>query len=375
MLLIIDDDAQTRDLMKMMFEQDFTVICASGGQTGLQLIERNPVDVVLLDLMMPEMDGFEVLQQIRSNPQTQDLPVIIASALNENEHVVKGLKCGANDYLTKPINLHVAHARLTTQVKVKRLLDERKQAVEKLKRASEMREQFFRIASHDLKNPLTNLRLALHELSYFVPETDPEAMALQTTIDETLSSMQELIEEFLDVTAIRSGKIDMSPGLIEIKTCVKQVAAQYAQMASKKQICLQVGESSGVVMADRQRLMQVIGNLVSNAIKFSPRGANVTLWAQPCGGGSVRVYVGDEGPGISDQQKEMLFTEFGRVGSRATGGESSTGLGLWIVKHLTQYMGGTVGVESMLGVGSVFWIELPAVELEQLTMPAAAQSA
>lgn len=360
-ILVIDDDINNRELMRRLFSGAYRVSAASSGRMGLEIIRTEPVDVVLLDVMMPGMTGFTVLERIRTNPATADLPVIMVSGLSDTDHVVSGLEHGANDYLTKPINIHVAQARVGTQVKLKRLLDEQKRAIAQLEQLSQLREHFFRIASHDLKNPLTNLHLAVSELNMFVPQNE-ETSGIQNTIDTTLEEMQTLIEDFLDVAALEDTTLELVPSVVDLRDCLEQVVNQYARAAARKHITLRVGDVEGVAVADRNRLVQVIGNLVSNAIKFSPVETTVSLWTQTSGE-RLRIYVQDEGPGISPDEQTRLFNEFVKGSSRPTGGETSTGLGLWIVSKLVRLLNGSVGLESSPGHGAIFWVELPALEL------------
>ncbi len=361
-LLVVDDDPMNRELMRRLFEPDYQVYCAEGGKVALDMLARLPVDVVLLDIMMPDMNGFEVLRRIRETPETADLPVMIISALTESDTIVQGLQSGANDYLTKPINIHIARARLNTQVKLKHLLDERKRTIGQLERLHELREHFFRIASHDLKNPLCNLWLAHNELAYHVP-TNEETGIIQDTIEQALGEMQELIEDFLDSAALQNGQLDLMLGFVNLKDCVWDTVAQYRRSASRKGINVSVLDIAGLVVADRHRLMQVIGNLISNAIKFSPPATTITIWSQGIGD-RTRIFVADEGPGISFEEQARLFQEFSTGNTRPTGGETSTGLGLWIVNHLVGLMHGSVGVDAAEGGGSVFWIELPVYAAE-----------
>lgn len=361
-LLVIEDDAINRNLMRRLFENEYDVVCASNGVNGLKRLSEGNIDVILLDVMMPGMSGFSVLEEIRATAETADLPVILISGLADDEHIVQGLQLGANDYLTKPINVHVARARLRTQVKLKRLLDEHKRTNAQLEQLSQLREHFFRIASHDLKNPLTNLNLAVQELSLYVPQNE-DTTIIQHSIDVTLRQMQTLIEDFLDMAALENTALELSNSRINLKECLEQIVLQYERAANRKQIDLKVCDDvEGTVVADSNRLMQVIGNLVSNAIKFSPEGTTVSIWVRHSED-RVRIYVQDEGPGIPLDEQQLLFSEFVKGSSQPTGGETSTGLGLWIVNKLVTLLNGEIGIESEPGHGAIFWVELPAYVL------------
>lgn len=356
-LLVIEDDPVTLTLMRRLFTGEYHVSTAPNGYAGLNILAQGGVDIVLLDVMMPGMNGFAVLKEIRSTPETSDLPVILVSGLTDNEHIVEGLQLGANDYLLKPVNVHVARARLQTQLKLKELLDEQKRAISRMEELSRLREHFFRIASHDLKNPLSNLHLAIQELNLFVPH-NTETAGIQQAIDVTLGQMRSLIEDFLDVAALQSTSLGSVNSPTPVRDCLQAVVNQYERAAARKQITLVIDEAEGAIITDYSKLLQVIGNLVSNAIKYSPEGTTVTLWSRRSDD-HLRIFVQDEGPGISADDQTRLFEEFFKGSTQPTGGETSTGLGLWIVSKLVALLNGSVGFDSTLEHGSVFWIELP----------------
>ena len=327
-LLVVDDDRINRELLTHLFERDYEISTAGGGVEALKLLKDKPdIDLVMLDIMMPQMSGMEVLTEIRENPDTHELPVILISAMANTRDVVNGLRLGANDYITKPVDVSVVVARVKTQLTVKRLLDERKETIAELERAEKLRAQLFRIASHDLKTPLNNISMAEH--------------LLRKTITPSKDTGQILDTKPIDLTDV-----------------VYNVLTQYEISADKKNIKLEMGEVDGWVTADAARLVQVVSNLVSNAITYSPHDTKIDVYATMKEDKGY-LYVKDEGPGIPEAEREQLFTEFGKLSTAPTGGESSTGLGLWIVKHLTSLQNGTVGVEFPESGGSLFWIALP----------------
>lgn len=357
-LLVVDDDRINRELLMHLFERDYNISMASSGEEALTVLkEKADIDLVMLDIMMPQMSGMDVLSEIRENPATRDLPVILVSAMANTRDVVNGLRLGANDYITKPVDVSVVIARVKTQLTVKRLLDERKETITELEKAEKLRAQLFRIASHDLKTPLNNIRMAEHLLRKTIePAKDTDQML--DTIKLTIDSMSGIITNFLDMVELQAGHIDIKLKPIELTDVVYNVLTQYEISAGKKNIKLKMGEIGGWVTADATRLVQVASNLVSNAIKYSPLGTKIDVYTQ-IKDGQGYLYVSDEGPGIPESERSQLFTEFGKLSTFPTGGESSTGLGLWIVKHLVTLQQGTVGVEFPDEGGSRFWVALP----------------
>lgn len=360
LVLMVDDEPMNLLLLERVFARDYRVLTATSGQRALELIAQEPIDCALIDIMMPGMSGLQVLERVRAAPETADLPVILVSALSDRQDVVRGLKLGANDYVTKPIEMDILHARVNTQVQLKRLQDQRKQAIEDLQTAHNMKDRILRIASHDLKSPLANIGMIKYLLRDAVANNH-QALGLLDMLDTTTGHMLTVIHDFLETAAMQSGEVDLNIVDVPLYDVVADVCDQYRLIIEKKHIDVVFGALGGQVLADRTRVSQILDNLISNALKYSPTDSTVTVWAE-IRGPNVRICVADEGPGIAPEERSRLFTEFGRTSNRPTGGESSTGLGLWIVKHLVMLHGGEVGCESAPGGGSLFWIELPPTE-------------
>lgn len=358
-ILVADDEPSNRMLLRRVLASRYEVTEAQDGHEALDLINQQDFDMLLLDVMMPGATGLDVLEQVRAAPDRADLPVILISALADNDDIIRGLRMGANDYIPKPIEIDVVAARVDTHIRLKQMIDLHKQTIAQLEAAQQLKDRLFRIASHDLKSPLSNVALAEMLLRQIVPE-DPTVTEILDTLRLTTENMNHVIEEFLDMAATQSGSIDLHLEAVSVQEVVMEAAAAYTITAQKKEIALNVADLPGMVLADRARYVQVLNNLISNAIKYSPPGSTVTLWAE-IQQGFVRTHVADQGAGIPPDERERLFTEFGKLSTRPTGGESSTGLGLWIVKHMATLQGGAVGVECPPEGGSIFWVDLPMV--------------
>lgn len=357
-ILVVDDDEVNGDMLARILTPTYRVTCVEDGGDALAVLEKTAVDTVLLDIMLPGISGYEILQSIRQNPKTADIPVILISALNDASDVVRGLEEGANDYLSKPSPISVVRARVQTQVNFKRLMDEHKQVIEQLQEAQKMRDRLFSMASHDLKSPLSNIRMAEYLLRDLVQD-NPIGQRVLNTIVSTVGNMQQVIEEFLDVAAFQSGKISLNLTSIPIEKAVIEVVMEYAIAAANKDIRIELGSLHGEVLADAPRLRQILNNLISNAIKYSPPDSPVWIWSET-GDGCVRINIADHGKGIPAEEKHLLFQEFSKLSTRPTADESSTGLGLWIVKHLVSLHNGEVGVDCPPDGGSIFWFTLPS---------------
>jgi signal transduction histidine kinase len=216
------------------------------------------------------------------------------------------------------------------------------------------------MASHDLKGPLGNIRMAI-TLIEEAADAIPDGHSLVQSIDASLNTMESVIKDFLDTAALQTGAIDLDFDLVPLAPLVDEVIGEHRIHALRKNIDLQAYNVGGSIYADAARFYQALGNLVSNAIKYSPDGTTVTVWTQP-GSLTTRVCVSDQGLGIPADEQDKLFTQFGKLSPRPTGGESSTGLGLWIVKHLITLQNGSVGYEANPEGGSTFWVDMPTVE-------------
>jgi two-component system, sensor histidine kinase and response regulator len=358
LILAVDDERSNLSLLERLFNGPYRVLSVTSGQDALDMLVQAPFDLVLLDIMMPGMTGLQVLQSMRDNPNTSDIPVILISALSDVQDVTHGLELGANDYITKPMDTDITAARVQTQLALKALQDERKQTIAELKAAQEIKTRLLRIASHDLKGPMMNIHMVSTIMKKSI-DTIPDGQTLLEAVDTSLESMYTVIKDFLDTAAMETSALDIHLDEVELAPLITNLMTEHKINAMRKNIALEVGEITGVIRADKARFQQALGNFVSNAVKYSPSDTTVTVWTE-CEDTAAMIYVADQGPGIPPEDHSRLFTQFGKLTPRPTGGESSTGLGLWIVKHLINLQGGEVGLISPPDGGSIFWIKMLA---------------
>jgi signal transduction histidine kinase len=257
----------------------------------------------------------------------------------------------------------VALARVRTQIVLKKLQDERKQTILELKAVQEMKDRLLRMASHDLKGPLMNVRMASALMEDAVA-CIPDGESLLGSIDQSVDAMQNVIKDFLDTAALQTGVLDLHCSTIALDKMIGEIVGENRVNAMRKNIAVDVRNTDTTIYGDAARFRQSLGNLVSNAIKYSPSDTTVTIWTENHDD-NVLIFVADQGPGIPANEQDKLFTQFGKLSPRPTGGESSTGLGLWIVKHLITLQNGSVGYERPAEGGSVFWIQMPTHEMAQ----------
>jgi two-component system, sensor histidine kinase and response regulator len=357
-VLVVDDIARNVQLLgATLTREGYEVLFATGGEMALERLEARLPDLVLLDLMMPGIDGMEVCRRIKQDPRTLHLPVIFLTAANESEIAAKALNEGAVDFITKPFNTPELLARVRTHVDLKRTRDE-------LQRIIAQKNELMSAVAHDLKNPISSVRFSAYMLrDEGLKAPDPRA-ELVDTILESCDGLLKFIQDRLERSAAEAKLGQLQLEAVDVAELIKQVLRINMATAHAKQqhlTCASKLEGLPRVRADFHALGQVLGNLVSNAIKFSLPGTSVTITvtADEDSSDRLRVTVRDQGPGLTVDDAKDLFKPYRRLSARPTGGESSTGLGLSIAHDMIKGMGGTINCLSTPGNGAAFWISLP----------------
>jgi two-component system, sensor histidine kinase and response regulator len=360
-LLVVDDEPANRDLLARILGRQYDVDTANNGAIALEMLEQNPYDTVLLDIMMPVLNGLDTLKTIRANAGLADLPVIIVSALSQSPEVVQAIQLGANDYVTKPLDIGIVKARVETQVMLKRLMDERRESIAALETANQMKVRMMQVASHDLKNPLNNLKMLFTIMKDSLSD-NPQMRSLMNIADDSLETMLEIIQDFLSNASVDNDGIDVELGAVDTRSLLHQITEQYALAAEQKQIEVIIEDENACVHADGRRLQQVLGNLVSNAIKYSPKHSRVWIRSHIYEN-KWRLEVQDSGAGIPEKERRHLFTPFSKnlISTKPTAGENSTGLGLWIAAEMMRLQHGRIGMDSPNEGGCIFWLELALI--------------
>ncbi len=348
-ILVVDDVEDNRDLLaRRLRRRGFDVLMCADGYSALDTLERESVDLILLDIMMPGLSGVDVLDVIRCQKGPDELPIIMVTALDEASQMVTALDRGANDYITKPIDYEVLMARVRAQLAVKQL--------------AELKDQFLRMASHDLKNPLQAVFGSARMLEATLPVGAPlteDGADLLANIGLAAKHMQSIIDDFLG-TGRCSGT---GPRLetTDVGSIIERMALLQAEYARSKGISveLEVDENLPTITAVESRIVQLIQNLLGNSIKFSPTGARCTVRATGDATGLV-IEISDEGPGFTDEELTRVFTPFAQLSNKPTGDETSSGLGLVIAKRVVDLHSGSITVHNNPERGCTFTITLPA---------------
>jgi len=353
-ILVVDDQpANIQILGAVLGKLGHEIIPASDGATALKRVALRTPDLILLDLLMPGMNGCEVCLQLKLNPAWKDIPVIFLSAADDKDLIVRALDSGGVDYITKPFN----HAELISRVRTQLAL---KGARDRLKQLAEDKDELLGILAHDLKNYLGGINMSAELMCGQIERFKDERM---TQLSENMLRSSALalafVKEFL-ANAAADHSFVLKPSTVNLAEAAAAAARQYEEAARQKKIKIQTNfpTEALVALADVSALDQVLDNLVSNALKFSPPGKKVFLSARPANH-HVECVVRDEGPGFTAEDKAAMFRRYQRLSARPTGGEPSTGLGLSIVRKLVQAMNGELLCESAPGNGAAFIIRLP----------------
>jgi two-component system sensor histidine kinase/response regulator len=365
-ILVVDDITKNLQVVGTMLRNaGYEVMPTTSGAQALERVRVQLPDLILLDLMMPEMDGLAVCERLKADPLTRQIPVIFLTASNEMEHLVKGFEAGAVDYVTKPFNPPELLARVRTHIELK-------QARERLREMNDEKNEFMGIVAHDLRNPLGAItgyaEIVLEETASLQPSSPEkfdrslkEMAQCAGHIHETSRRMAEMVQNLLDANRIERGEMKLSLAPIELTAVLSSVVETQRPRAAAKQQTIQLQNETApvTVFVDPNVLVQVLENLVSNAVKYSPPGKSICVRMKKLPE-SVRCEVQDEGPGLSAEDQKKLFGKFARLSAKPTGGEHATGLGLSIVKKMVEAMNGRVWCESELGKGALFVVQLPA---------------
>lgn len=354
-ILVVDDQESNLQILgSMLGRMGFDIVPALDGEQALRRLGARPVDLILLDVLMPGLDGFEVCRRICANAEWIDIPIIFLSAADDKNLIVRALESGGVDYVTKPFNQSELLSRVRTHLALK-------QARDRLRRLAEDKDELLGILAHDLRNHLGGMLMTvqlLHERAQ--TNGDPRFERMSGNILHATDQMLAFVKEFLANAAVDHGlTLKFQP--ISLHHSISTVFRQHAEAARRKSIILQhdQSEANAMVLADGTALDQVLDNLVSNALKFSQPERAVIAKVNPCPDGRWEVRVQDQGPGFTEQDRKQMFKRYQRLSARPTGGEPSTGLGLSIVKKLVEDMHGDLNFETEPGKGTTFIIQLP----------------
>jgi signal transduction histidine kinase len=361
-ILVVDDDRiNLRILSGILRGESYELTEAESGEVALEAYAKAPPDLVLLDVMLPGIDGFETCRRLKLTYGTACAPVIFITARVESDDVVQGLAAGGVDYLPKPFKPREVLARIRAHLQNRILAERQQQLVAQLSDANAAKNRFLGMAAHDLRNPLASIRgLAEFLIDGTVGPITPEQMNLVRTIHGASQSMLDLVSELLDLATIEAGELKLQTETHDLFSLLEKSTFLSNIEASKKGtvVSLAATTASAPTTLDPAKIRQVADNLISNAVKFSPPGSAIAVELH-FGPGIRGFSVKDQGPGIPDSERDKLFQDFGKLSAKPTAGEKSTGLGLAICRKIVDAHGGMITATNLPLLGCEFRVTLP----------------
>lgn len=348
-LLIVDDLPSARETVAALLRAEpYQLLFAASGTEALQSVETRRPDTILLDVMMPDMNGYELCQRLRSRPATRHTPILLITALDSKQHVAQGLEAGADDFLSKPVNGLELRARVRTMLRLNRQYEE-------LKALLRTRDEVAAMLVHDMRSPL--LGMMMHaEVLRRRPLDDQGARSI-AAIRDHVNRLRRFVDDLLLVAKIEHEAFALTRVAVEPFDLVRRVVESYRHVASASgvEIALDGPEDAEPILLDPALFERLIDNLLSNAVKFSPAGSvvSVSLEITDADGAARRltVRVRDQGPGVPPADRERVFEKFS-IGRRHEHAQQ-TGLGLAFCRAVAEAHGGTIAIEDAPGGGAM----------------------
>lgn len=361
--MIVDDVAENLQILSRMLQQEgFLVRPAPSGQLAVNAAVSEPPDIILLDIMMPGIDGYETCRRIKENKALSDIPVIFMSALSDTFDKIRGFEAGAVDYVTKPFQQEEILARINAHLTIRRQKKELSELNRKLFESNITKDKFFSVIAHDLKNAFFPLFSYPDLLARSIDNEDyGNVRKYAGNIKEHIENSYKLMENLLNWSRVQIGTMDFQPQTVQLYKVGLRCVALIAESANQKAIALSYTVDRDMrVYADPDMTDTILRNLISNAVKFTDVRGRITVSARSSDD-EVEISVSDTGIGISEEDLPKLFRIDQVFKKEGTAGERGTGLGLILCKEFVEKNKGKIRVESEVGKGTTFRFTLPGV--------------
>ena len=357
LLLVVDDEPSNVEILCDLLEAlDYRTVGAGSGEAALAAARERRPDLVLLDVMMPGMDGYEVCRRLRADPHTAGIPVVFVTALSGSDDKVKGIEAGGDDFLTKPFSRPVLVARIRSLLRMTEAQQALAESYRRLKELEELKEDLTGMVVHDLKSPLTGILGSLElVLDGDAGPLSPEARRLLDDARERGGDVLRMVDNLLDLSRLEESSVRLQPRDLDVARLLREVVGDWHVRAEREGARLAVEGPAGVgIRADEGMLRRVLANLIGNALRHGGPGVSVRVSAVTAEDG-VKVSVADNGRGVAETEHEAIFRKYGR----ADAGGTSSGLGLTFCKLAVEAHGGRIWVQSRPGEGAIFHFVLP----------------
>lgn len=361
-ILIVDDVISNVLLLKVLLgKEKYNILTASGGREAIEITVNQQPDLILLDVMMPEMTGFEVAAHLKNNSKTANIPIIFLTALNSTEDVVKGFQAGANDFITKPFNKEELLVRVNHQISLvaaKRLILEK---TEELRRTIVGRDKLYSVIAHDLRSPLASIKMVLNMLVLTLSKESlgSEMYQMLEMANHSTEDVFSLLDNLLKWTKSQVGKLNVVYMDFDINEVINGVIEIFSLVSASKNIKLvHTSNSPVMVHGDIDMLKTILRNLLSNALKFSYENSQILIDTSISDGMGV-ISVKDSGKGMSKEDQGRLLKTETHFSSYGTNNEEGSGLGLLLCQDFANKNGGRLWFDSEEGKGSTFYFSVP----------------
>ncbi len=371
-ILVVDDDPDNLGvLFEYLSDEGFKVLLVQSSENALLQAERNHPDIILLDILMPGMDGFETCKRLKSSEQTREIPVIFMTALSDTLNKVRGFQAGAVDYITKPfqqeevlarVNAHLTIRTLQQQLETKNTLLQ--EQVVQLQEMNASKDKFISMISHDLQSPFSSLRGLIQFTSENIGGYNKDELGnIMDLLGNSTENLYALIENLLTWSRIQRGVLEHCPQQMDIRELVLQNIALFTPNADAKHITFENHLEQGVLAyADYNMVNAILRNLISNAVKFTHTGGKISFSVNHTNADYIEVIVSDTGFGIAREHLSKLFRIDSRYKRLGTAREKGTGLGLILCKEFVEKNTGAIWLESEPGHGTAVKFTLPKAE-------------
>ena len=364
-ILIVDDvDANVLLLKLLISKAGYKTMTAYNGRDALEVIEKQKPDLILLDIMMPVMDGHEVARKLKENPELATIPIIFLSALNSTEDIIQGFRFGAADYISKPFNKDELLTRINHQISLLEAMRIISKQTEELRKTISGRDKLYSVIAHDLRAPIASIRMVMEVL---ISEVKKESIGedmydLLIMANRLTDDSFSLLDNLLKWTKSQTGRLNtVFQDNVDIMNLVNGVVEVQKGVASLKNVTLKlIGTTHRTARIDIDMIKTSLRNLISNAIKFSYDNSEIDVEIEESED-SVFIYVRDHGTGISSDNQEKLFKPDTHFTSFGTDNEEGSGLGLLLCNEFVTRNGGTLKFTSREGAGSTFTFDIPTI--------------
>jgi len=368
-ILVIDDNIQNRQVAEgHLVAAGYAVVLAEGGEQGIVAFKEKTPDLVILDILMPGLDGFETCKRLKLLPDGRSVPVVFLTALGDLGSSHKAMESGADDFLTKPINRTELLIRVRSLLWVKRLHDELSQGYDLIRsqrdallQAQRQKEELSALVVHDLKNPLTAILANARYLAGQEYLEEDDRAALRDVLGAA-QSMHRMVMNLLDISRSEDGTL--VPRLVEVdlRALIEEICRVATKRAEELKLSLKRNVGILTIRADKELLQRLVENLVDNSIKYTPAGGSIHVQAQGAADGSVEIRVTDEGHGVPQEYREKIFERYVQLDRDAEAHAwTSRGLGLAFCRLAAEAHGGRIWVEENKPKGSTFCVRIPNV--------------